>query len=192
MKYFHWYEVFSDWTIFSGNKKITYKETSSSLLVYLKIWNRSSAFSVKSIIWNIYWDDKKYHNPRDIENIDWDIFNNSINNLALKSKKNKDICKIKEWEEWKSYENLEVSNFWRVRNLKNVILKPIIIKKWNYHYVELKEIFSWQRRRVSLPLIVFMLFRKDKNFISISWEIIHKDWNKANNHINNLEYKSKI
>lgn len=89
-------------------------------------------------------------------------------------------------EEWKDiiwYEWLyQVSNLWNVKNIKtNRILKPY---NWSW-YLKLSFLLDNKKKQYYVHRLVAQAFIKNiesKKFIN------HKDWNKTNNKLDNLEW----
>ncbi|TLX75213.1 hypothetical protein E9993_09940 [Labilibacter sediminis] len=97
-------------------------------------------------------------------------------------------------EEWKAIPHTEnkyqVSNYGRIKSfcydLKNgKIVKPGNIK--GYKSINLR--VEGQKKTLLIHKLVAELFiHKKKNNQDV---VIHKDWNKLNNHVSNLEWKSR-
>ena len=93
---------------------------------------------------------------------------------------------VEMWKPIKGYENIyEVSNFGNVKNIKtNYLLKPI--DSHGYKYVHLCDNFH-KRTNKALHRLVAMAFLPNKYNLT---EINHKDGNKSNNKLYNLEWCS--
>lgn len=81
------------------------------------------------------------------------------------------------WYEWLYY----VSNHWRVRS-KRAILKKCLTRKW-YEYVNLWK--WWFGRKFTVHRLVGISFLERSDWNN---EINHKDFNKENNRVDNLEW----
>ena len=80
-------------------------------------------------------------------------------------------------ELWKQYYHwYEVSDLWNIRNKDWKVLKPVIQKSW-YCYITIK--WKWMR----LHRIIAEVFLWESDLY-----VNHKDGNKQNNSIDNLEY----
>lgn len=80
-------------------------------------------------------------------------------------------------EIWKEYKyGYSVSNLGNIRNKKWILLKPVKAKSW-YTYVTIKR--KWLR----LHRIITEVFLWESDLY-----VNHKDWNKSNNNLDNLEY----
>ena len=90
------------------------------------------------------------------------------------------------WKPIKGYEGLyEVSNFGRVKNKNtNKILKPI--DSHGYKYVHLCNKHHIRKNQAIHRLVALHFINIDKDKIQVN----HKDGNKSNNCINNLEWCS--
>lgn len=98
-----------------------------------------------------------------------------------------EIWKDVVWYEWL----YQVSNMWNVKSLifnKHKILKTKLSKRrWNYVIVILFN--KWVRKNNRLHRLVWLAFIVNENKYK---EINHKDWNKLNNCVNNLEWCNRI
>lgn len=88
-----------------------------------------------------------------------------------------------EWKDIKGYEGLyQISNKGRVRSTRNnIILKPIISDK-GYYRVDLSK--NGNKDRVRIHRLVAQAFIPNPNNYPV---INHKDENKSNNCVSNLE-----
>lgn len=86
----------------------------------------------------------------------------------------------------KGYENIYlVSNFGQIKNIKtNQILKPI--DSHGYKYVHLCDENHKRTNKPIHRLVAFHFLQNYKNFPQVN----HKDGNKSNNHVDNLEWCS--
>lgn len=93
-----------------------------------------------------------------------------------------EIWKNITWYEWL----YQVSNLWNVKSLRyNKILKTRLDKKrWNYVLCVLFD-KKWVRKYKRLHRLVWLEFLENLNNYK---EINHKDWNKLNNNVENLEW----
>lgn len=79
-------------------------------------------------------------------------------------------------EEWKEYKWYFISSFGSIKNNKWVILKPVKQSNW-YLYITMWG--KWLRiHRIVCELFLWI----SKKYVN------HKDWDKTNNNIENLEY----
>ena len=92
------------------------------------------------------------------------------------------------WKQVENFENYEVSNFGRVRkNYKNgkvKYLKPMVTNK-GYLCVELWK--KSKRKRVKVHRLVAQAFIPNPDDLP---QVNHKDLDKRNNHVDNLEFIS--
>ena len=97
----------------------------------------------------------------------------NYNNLEI----NKEI-----WKKIKDYENYMISNFGRVKSLKrNLILKPEIRRQ--YYSVQLYK--NKNQNNFQIHRLVAITFIKNPHNLKY---VNHKDENKLNNHVDNLEW----
>lgn len=89
------------------------------------------------------------------------------------------------WKIIKDYENYEISNFGRIKK-NNKILKQYENDK-GYLYVALYK--NNKRKMFRTHRLVALTFIENKNNLP---EVNHKDENKLNNHIDNLEWCNRI
>lgn len=89
------------------------------------------------------------------------------------------------WKDIKGYEGLyQVSNFGNIKNkTTNILLKPI--NHHNYFYVHLCD-KNHKRKNKSIHRLVAEMFLDKQNFN----EVNHKNGNKYDNHVDNLEWCS--
>jgi len=86
------------------------------------------------------------------------------------------------WKKIRNYENYYVSNFGNVKNSKDRILKSKL-NKWNYLQVVLYK--NGKSKTLYVHRIVAEIFiKKIKNKTQVN----HKDGNKLNNNVENLEW----
>lgn len=83
------------------------------------------------------------------------------------------------WYEW----IYKISSLWNVKNSKWLILKPQKNSAWYFRVILSKE---WIQTRKFIHRLVLETFYKPSELI-----VNHKDWNKLNNNIDNLEYSNK-
>lgn len=90
------------------------------------------------------------------------------------------------WKEIKGFEGLyEISNFGRVRNFKTKKLMKDTLKKSGYHEIRLSK--NKKRYNCSIHRLVAENFIPNINNLR---DVNHKDGNKSNNHVSNLEWLS--
>lgn len=87
---------------------------------------------------------------------------------------------IEEWRSVPSLKDIEVSNLGRVRHSKKKNIYKTWVNKWGYSLVS----FSGQKRKhYQVHRLVMEAFVGPSNL-----QVNHKDFNRTNNHILNLEY----
>lgn len=90
---------------------------------------------------------------------------------------------VEEWKDIKGYEGLyEISNYGNVKNKKGNILKPYD----NKGYLRIGLSKNNKRKQYLLHVLVATHFISEKPFENA--EVNHKDLNRKNNYINNLEW----
>ena len=91
---------------------------------------------------------------------------------------------MEEWKVIKGYENYAVSNYGNVKNIKtNYQLKTRVNKKTGYVQVEIRK--DGKSRTFNCHRLVAIAFIDNPNNLE---EVNHKDENKTNNHVDNLEW----
>ncbi|MFW6246645.1 MAG: HNH endonuclease [bacterium] len=89
---------------------------------------------------------------------------------------------IEEWRAVPSLNDIEASNFGNIRNSKT----NIIYSKWvNKHGYELVSLSKQKRKHYQVHRLVMEAFVGNSNM-----QVNHKDFNRTNNRIDNLEYMS--
>ena len=91
-----------------------------------------------------------------------------MNNIELRDVK---------WYEWLYY----INTLWQVFNKNKKHLKPLLVN--GYHKVTLYK--DWKWTQTSIHRILAHAFIENPNDYKI---INHKDWNRSNNNINNIEW----
>ena len=92
------------------------------------------------------------------------------------------------WKNIKGFENYKVSNYGRIKNKDNKILKP---QKNTYNYMSIV-IYKRQKYSKTIPKnfrihrLVLETFKPVKNMENL--QVNHIDHNRANNNLNNLEW----
>lgn len=92
------------------------------------------------------------------------------------------------WKTIKGFENYQISNFGRIKSKKNGILKP---QKNIYGYITivLYKTDKYRKRKIKqfrIHRLVLEAFKPTKNMEKL--EVNHKDKNRSNNNICNLEW----
>jgi len=88
------------------------------------------------------------------------------------------------WKDIKDYENLyEVSNFGKVRRKRTQKIMSIYLNHKGYCKVSLSRKNKSKNHRVHR--LVAIAFLENNNY---NLEVNHKDFNKLNNHVDNLEW----
>jgi len=96
------------------------------------------------------------------------------------------------WKTIKDYPNYKVSNLGNVKSLarinsknnkKELILKPRLGKKEKYYSVNLWNLYGGKSKRIHQLVVVAFLNHNTKSNLVVN----HKDFNKLNNNLNNLE-----
>ena len=101
---------------------------------------------------------------------------------------------IENWKDIKGYEKLyQVSNFGRVRSFGKIVVNGVVIKKKvrilkpqnrnNYHKVTLCK--NGEKCQISVHFLVLSTFTGSR---PLGMVVNHKDLNKINNYLENLEY----
>jgi hypothetical protein len=89
------------------------------------------------------------------------------------------------WKDFKDYEGLyQVSNYGRVKNYKDYILSPHFSHKFYHRITIVKET---KKKNFSIHRLVAQAFIPNSDNKT---EVNHKDFNKLNNHVDNLEWTS--
>lgn len=91
---------------------------------------------------------------------------------------------IEEWKVIPSLKNIEASNFGNIRNNKT----GIIYSKWiNKHGYELVSLSNQKRKHYQVHRLIMESFAGESEM-----QVNHKDFNRTNNRIDNLEYMSQL
>lgn len=86
------------------------------------------------------------------------------------------------WKKIEDYENYMISNFGRIKSLKrNIILKPEVRRQ--YYSVQLYK--NKKSKHFQIHRLVAITFIKNPHNLKY---VNHKDENKLNNHVDNLEW----
>lgn len=92
------------------------------------------------------------------------------------------------WKTCKLNENYEISNLGNIKNIKrNKLLKPTIVKSNGYKSVKLR--INNKSKRICVHRLVLLTFKPNEYFENAV--VNHKDCNKLNNTLENLEWCSQ-
>lgn len=86
------------------------------------------------------------------------------------------------WKDIPNYPGYKISNFGRVKNKNNLILKPILSRE-GYYFV--RPTNGDKRKNIYIHRLVAKEFIDNPNNLEV---VNHKDGNKKNNNVNNLEW----
>lgn len=96
---------------------------------------------------------------------------------------------MEKWKKIKGYENYEISTYGNVKSLKNKNIKILKPSKSNSGYLQVVLCKNGKTKNHFIHRLVAENFIENKNNYS---EINHKDENKLNNHIDNLEWCTRL
>ena len=130
-------------------------------------------------------------NKHSIENIDGNKLNNHYLNLKLVERQEYiPVCGLGDDEIWKDIEDYDgvykISNYGRVRSYKNKI-EIILFPKDTHGYLTVYLLKNRTKKRVGVHRLVAIAFLPN---LENKPEVNHRDGNKKNNHVNNLEWNT--
>lgn len=96
---------------------------------------------------------------------------------------------MEKWKKVKGYESYEISTYGNIKSLKNNNIKILKPSKSNSGYLQIVLCKDGKTKNHFIHRLVAENFIENKNNYS---EINHKDENKLNNHIDNLEWCTRL